>query len=302
MNITQIKYFVSVMAQGSLSLAAKEQYVTVQAVSKGIADLERELGEPLFVRENRGVSPTQFGHAFFQKALPALQAFEELESFSANQHGGKASESTMTLGLCMPHFPNVDIACRSIETFLTKHFDLAVSIRVLSGKEGFAAVRANTIDGFIIIGSAQQPDLDCAPIGTMFPGVVMHEGHPLLAKETVSIADMQQYPVFSSTEFEFFHDSVMNTYRKPELLPHLQEITATRDDFERGTEENAIFFAGAIPSLSRLWPDVELRFINPEEVVPIPVSFIRSKRAKTTMSAGAAHMLSNLPSVFDQLF
>ena len=58
MNINQIKYFVSVFDHGSLSAAAKEQCVTVQAVSKALADLERELQSDLFVRQSRGVSPT----------------------------------------------------------------------------------------------------------------------------------------------------------------------------------------------------------------------------------------------------
>lgn len=60
-NIKQIKYFMSAAQHDSLSAAAKEQYVTVQAVSKAIADLERELGSQLFIRESRGVKLTTFG-------------------------------------------------------------------------------------------------------------------------------------------------------------------------------------------------------------------------------------------------
>ena len=63
MNIKQITYLAAVIEHGSLSAAAKGQYVTVQAVSKAIADLERELGQSLFVRESRGVHPTPFGKA-----------------------------------------------------------------------------------------------------------------------------------------------------------------------------------------------------------------------------------------------
>lgn len=44
MDIKQIRYFVLVYDSGSLSAAAKEEGKTVQAVSKAIADLEKELG------------------------------------------------------------------------------------------------------------------------------------------------------------------------------------------------------------------------------------------------------------------
>lgn len=45
MNLKQIEYLASVVKNGSFSLAAKECCVTVQAISKAMADLERELGE-----------------------------------------------------------------------------------------------------------------------------------------------------------------------------------------------------------------------------------------------------------------
>ena len=82
LNIKQVRYFVAVFQSGSLSAAAKEQYVTVQAVSKAIADLERELKNELFVRESRGVHPTLFGKAFYVKAEPVLRSFDELEAFA----------------------------------------------------------------------------------------------------------------------------------------------------------------------------------------------------------------------------
>lgn len=69
MNIKQITYLAAVIEHGSLSAAAKDQYVTVQTVSKAIADLERELGRRLFVRESRGMRPTPFCQEFGEKAL-----------------------------------------------------------------------------------------------------------------------------------------------------------------------------------------------------------------------------------------
>lgn len=44
MNINQVKYFVTVYEQGSISTAARGHNVSAQAVSKAISDLEREYG------------------------------------------------------------------------------------------------------------------------------------------------------------------------------------------------------------------------------------------------------------------
>ena len=103
MNIKQIKYFMSAAQHDSLSAAAKEQYVTVQAVSKAIADLERELGSQLFIRESRGVKLTTFGAQFYQKAEGALRSFAELETFAQN-YAANNVKCSLRLMLCTPRF------------------------------------------------------------------------------------------------------------------------------------------------------------------------------------------------------
>ena len=82
MNINQVKYFVTVYEQGSISTAARGHNVSAQAVSKAISDLEREYGQKLFDRANSGVSPTVQGRAFYQKAKVAARAYTDLETMS----------------------------------------------------------------------------------------------------------------------------------------------------------------------------------------------------------------------------
>ena len=61
MNVNQIRYFVSVAQEGSLSQAARLHGVTAQAISKSINELERDVKEPLFFREHSGMRLTTFG-------------------------------------------------------------------------------------------------------------------------------------------------------------------------------------------------------------------------------------------------
>ena len=123
LNIKQIRYFAAVVEHGSLSAAAKGQYVTVQAVSKAIADLERELGQSLFVRESRGVHPTPFGKAFYQKALPVLDDFGELEAFAKLYHENVLPDA-LRLALCSPAFYGYERACASIAQFANRGLGL----------------------------------------------------------------------------------------------------------------------------------------------------------------------------------
>ena len=59
MNQRQLKYFLEVYAQRSITLAAKNLYITPQGISKTISALEEELGVQLFVHKKNRIHPTE---------------------------------------------------------------------------------------------------------------------------------------------------------------------------------------------------------------------------------------------------
>lgn len=72
-----LKTFLTAAQLGSFSRAARVLYVTQSTVTSRIAELEKELGRPLFVREARGVTLTEAGRAFLRYAQRSLAALEE---------------------------------------------------------------------------------------------------------------------------------------------------------------------------------------------------------------------------------
>jgi LysR family transcriptional regulator, transcriptional activator for dmlA len=65
---------------GSLAAAALQLDVTPPAITKRLAALERQLGQRLFQRTTRRVSPTAEGQTFCERALVLLQGFAALEA------------------------------------------------------------------------------------------------------------------------------------------------------------------------------------------------------------------------------
>lgn len=61
MNLAQLRFANALAASGSFTAAAAECFVTQPTLSNGIAQLESELGERLFVRTTRKVALTPFG-------------------------------------------------------------------------------------------------------------------------------------------------------------------------------------------------------------------------------------------------
>ena len=68
MNKTQIDCFITAANTGSLASAAKELFLTQQAVSQNILNLEKETGCALFIRNKKGVTLTDAGKQLFPKA------------------------------------------------------------------------------------------------------------------------------------------------------------------------------------------------------------------------------------------
>ena len=68
MDLKQLRYFRSVVDQGSFSKAAALLHISPPALSLSIKGLEEELGVSLLDRKPGRVLPTSFGHSLYQSA------------------------------------------------------------------------------------------------------------------------------------------------------------------------------------------------------------------------------------------
>ncbi len=71
--------FVRVVEAGSFSAAARVLGVGQPAVSKTVAQLEDKLKVRLLLRSTHGLTPTEAGMRFFERARVAIQEAEEAE-------------------------------------------------------------------------------------------------------------------------------------------------------------------------------------------------------------------------------
>ncbi|MGM9951146.1 MAG: LysR family transcriptional regulator [Lysinibacillus sp.] len=81
MELRQLRYFVEVAEREHISEAAEHLHVAQSAISRQIANLEEELGAPLFERIGRNVKLTPIGKIFLTHTITALKAID----FAAKQ-------------------------------------------------------------------------------------------------------------------------------------------------------------------------------------------------------------------------
>src|SRR5699024_11728893 len=78
MDIKQMKYFVEVVNQNSMTDASKSLYIAQPTISKAIKDLENELDMTLFDRSKRQLVLTDAGRVFYQKSKEILTLYNDL--------------------------------------------------------------------------------------------------------------------------------------------------------------------------------------------------------------------------------
>lgn len=78
-RLAAMEAFVRVVETGSFSAAARLLNVGQPAVSKTVAQLEERLGVRLLMRSTRGLSPTEAGQSFYDRARRAIEEVDEAE-------------------------------------------------------------------------------------------------------------------------------------------------------------------------------------------------------------------------------
>jgi DNA-binding transcriptional LysR family regulator len=74
-----LETFVCVYEAGSFSSASRRLHVGQPAVSKTIAQLEKHLGVQLLLRSSRGLTPTEAGQHFYERARRAIEEANEAD-------------------------------------------------------------------------------------------------------------------------------------------------------------------------------------------------------------------------------
>ena len=82
MNLRQLEAFRATMRSGSITEAAEIMHISQPSVSRLIADLERAIGYPLFLRSGRGLTPTLDANTFYKGVEGMFVGVERLQDLA----------------------------------------------------------------------------------------------------------------------------------------------------------------------------------------------------------------------------
>ncbi len=188
MNITlkQLRVFCALYELRSFTAAARATFVTQSAVSKLCADLEAEVGQPLFERSTRSVTPCDGAadfYAYAQEILGTVRAAERsMQGLRSLERGkvGVATSPLMMVGLLG------DVVAEYHRAYPSVQLDLFE----MNTDETLEHVRHGRADLGIVSLEPPQEGLAMRMIyrDTMY--AVCATDHPLVQKESISWADV----------------------------------------------------------------------------------------------------------------
>ena len=97
MDLKQLQYFLAVAKHLNFSRAAEALYISQPTLSYQIAELEKELGTTLFVRDRRKVFLTPAGGALLPLANKTLDCAQEIRNLA--QRGFPETERLQSLSV-----------------------------------------------------------------------------------------------------------------------------------------------------------------------------------------------------------
>ena len=103
MRLEQLKCLVDIAQTGSISSTAQRLYVTQQAVSKSIKQLEQELGIEILIRTNMGVRLTPIGQKVMEFARRVLDEEEQLRQEIQESKIAEEKTKPCIFRLVLPH-------------------------------------------------------------------------------------------------------------------------------------------------------------------------------------------------------
>jgi len=234
----RLNHLVAVARLGSFTAAARSIGLTQSAVTKGVADLERQLGFAIFHRTARGVLLTERGRDFVDRAARLLEDARDLLRGDASKDDRYAG--VLRIGVCpaMLEWQLVNPIAQLVRRYPSTRFDITGS----SFERMIQQLRNGAVDVAFGFDAAfrEWPDIARQPIGELEVMLFVRKGHPLLAEPVITRDMLARYPFVSPSDSRPYGAVIREVYETKALesrvylhitdhFPLVRQIVASSD-------------------------------------------------------------------------
>lgn len=202
-DLTDLRLFVLVADEGSLTRAAQRQHLSLAAASSRIKALEAQSGQPLLYREARGVRLAPPGEAFLHHARGVLRQVDLLRADLQEYGGGLRGHVRV--------FANTtavtDFLPEILPGFLSANPRVNVDLQEKPNAEIARGVRDGRADVGIVAGQVDTLDLQTIHFSTDRLVLVTPADHPFASRSTIAFAE-----TLDEDQVGMHHGSTIQTF------------------------------------------------------------------------------------------
>ncbi len=206
---SRLAHVVAVSRAGSFTAGAKIAGAGQSALTKSVADLERQLGYALFHRSSRGVTVTERGREFIERTARLLDEARELLSGSSTND---PFAGYLRIGVC-PASLEWRVA-NTMVGLMKRHPSVRFELSASSAERMLPLLRNGAVDVAIGFDAAfaEWPDVKRAPMGPLTGLLFVRNGHPLLERPSAAIAELAAYDFVSPSDSRPYGQAIRDIY------------------------------------------------------------------------------------------
>lgn len=220
MEIDQLRHFVKVVDLGNFTRAAEEVLLSQSALSRSIARLETELGQPLFDRQTRKITLTDAGRVLLDRAKEVLAIVDDVKT----QIRDDGESGRIRLG-AIP-----TIAPYLLPRLLTAFGKEFPHSQVMVQEDTTAVLLSKLSEGEIDLAILARPiEAKYVEVEDLFSEellLVLSSENPLSRKRQLCLADLASEPFVLLAEAHCLTDNILTHCRQKAVHPVSIERTS----------------------------------------------------------------------------
>lgn len=285
MDIRQLEYFIAVVRLRSYTKAADELFITRQALSKAVHNLEQEVGEPLVANRDGSLEATEAGRALMADARPVVEAYRALERRYLGE-GGR-SERVPQLSVSLVPGAALTLPKDLIDCFAESHPGMLLSVESSPTDVALSMVKSGESDiGIVGSAPAYLGDFDYALIVETGTYVHVPLANPLARRDHLEARDLDGQPFVTFGKRDHLHRYFMETCTELGVAPNVL-MTTSNIDLLTGValQNNALMFG--LPPSENVEPIPDYPLVPVTLRPDVPFGTYAVKRKGEPLSAAA---------------
>ena len=192
MELRTLRYFLTAAQEENITRAAEQLHLTQPTLSRQLMDLERELGVTLMIRGKKGLTLTDDGMLFRQRAEEIVELADRLEQTFVERN----AEVSGVISIGATESVGSRLFAKMIRKFSEKY--PLVQFHLYNEMADYIKERLDK--GLIDVGLLLEP-VDTAKYDYLRLsqketwGILVRNDHPLSARDSVAVEEIVEYPL-----------------------------------------------------------------------------------------------------------